>query len=118
MHVIHDDSQFLVDPVAVNIPASDEDLAREIKRMLIQHYPGFMWAIEMPAGQNIVVIRNYDLDPQGKMGMIAYKTSIWSDPNLKTLMRYAGEFLERGNRARGKWRREDQPVGLPVLDHG
>lgn len=80
--------------------ALDESLVARVGRKLLEHYPGFRWDVDIPPNQDIVKIRNFTLDPTGQTGMVAYKSTL--DPGLKTVVRAAGELLERYNVRRGK----------------
>lgn len=73
----------------------DKLLGSRILEKLHQHYPGWTWVIDIPAGQNAVMIRNHDCDPYGRMAYLLYKDSLYGDPMLHKVMRAGGDLLER-----------------------
>lgn len=79
---------------------ADVTLIGHINQILHNHYPGWDWAVDIPPDQNVVKILNLTLDPRGKVGMINHKNRL--DPGLKTVVRAAGELLERYNMSRGR----------------
>lgn len=79
---------------------SDIALVNQINAILHEHYPGHSWAVDIPPEQNIVKVLNLTLDPRGQVGMICHKDKI--DVNLRSIVRVAGELLERFNVRRGK----------------
>lgn len=73
----------------------DLELGRRVLEVLNEHYPGWVWLVDVPPKQNIVVVRNYDCDPRGKYGIVFHKDRLnGSDMRLKVMMA-GGEFLER-----------------------
>lgn len=80
---------------------NDIALVNEINRILHEHYPGWQWGVDIPPHQNMVYVRNLDLDPSGQVGMKCYKNSI--DVNMKEIVRAGGELLERYRMRRGKY---------------
>ncbi len=78
----------------------DVVLCGEIGRVLWDAYPGYAWRVEIPPHQNIIIIRNLDCDPKGRMGMVIYKDQL--DVGRNSVVRAAGEFLERYRMRRGR----------------
>lgn len=74
-------------------------LGRDVIRVLDKHFPGWMWSVEFPSTfankPGMVVIRNTDCDPRGKMGFALPLTDLASDPDMHCVMLAGGEFLER-----------------------
>jgi hypothetical protein len=73
----------------------DRDIGRRILETLHRHYPGWAWIVDVPAGQNVAIVRNLDCDPRGKMGFVIYKTALYGDYSMKSIVFAGGEFLER-----------------------
>lgn len=89
--IVHDDARD--DP-------KDRVLAGQIGRLLWEHYPGWAWYVEIPPNQNVVIIRNLDCDPRGRMGMVRYKNGL--SASMHEVVLAAGEFLERYRMRRGR----------------
>ncbi len=84
----------------------DVKLCGEIGRKLWEHYPDWDWGVEIPPdNQNVVIVRNVTCDPRGNMGMVCHKDKL--DPALQSVVRAGGEFLERYNMRRGRFREEE-----------
>ena len=77
-------------------------LAQETLQTLVKHYPGYDWFVEVNGG--MLIIRNYTLDWKGKWCMAVQLNEILFDAGVqqRTVVRRAGEFLERANMKRGK----------------
>lgn len=73
----------------------DKLLGRQVLEALHRHYPGWVWVVDIPPGQNVVLIRNHDCDPRGRMAYLLYKSGLYADPTLMKVMRAGGELLER-----------------------
>ncbi len=74
---------------------ADMAMATNVGRVLTAHYPGHFWNVECSHRQGVVLINIPIL-----MGQIKYNTPIrelWSDPGGLSVMRAAGEILERFN---------------------
>lgn len=84
----------------------DEDLAQSIRRKLYEHYPGWAWTVEIPPNQGVVIIRNLDADPRGRYGYLVKLARVYCDPDLKSVMRAGGEFLERYRLRRAAYKPE------------
>lgn len=90
--------------IASDLDRLDETLARDVRAKLFQHYPGWAWAVEIPPGQNVVIIRNLDANPRGQYGLVIHKDKLYGDPYLKKVVMGAGEFLERYRLIRAGWK--------------
>ena len=73
----------------------DRELGGRILRKLIDLYDGYDWRVEIPPGQNAVIVRNYTLNPRGQYGFFIRKDLVLSDSPLLCIMRAGGEFLEQ-----------------------
>lgn len=78
-----------------DVQPMDKLLGRRVLEKLHQHYPGWVWVIDIPEGQNAVMIRNQDCDPYGRMAYLLYKDGLYADPMLHKVMHAGGELLER-----------------------
>ena len=88
---------------------SDVTLCARIGRVLTEHYPGWQWHVDIPPKQNVVLIRNIDLDPAGRSGCeVRYKDRL--DVNLRVCVMAGGALLERYGMRRGAFT-EDQIEG-------
>ncbi len=103
-------------PPAINphIAPRDWSLARDVRHILETHYPGWIWGVEIPEGQNVVIVRNLDCDPHGKYGMVLHRDKL--DPTLQKVVAAAGEFLERYRMRRGAYREEETDGRILVLE--
>lgn len=70
-------------------------LGRQVLEKLHKHYPRWTWVIDIPPNQNVVLIRNLDCDPYGKMAYLLHKDKLAADPTLFKVMIAGGELLER-----------------------
>lgn len=90
----------------------DHLLARQVWRVLREHYPGWAWKVEVPAPffgkpRDDLVIRNFDCDPRGRMGFYLRKSALSGGNLTQTVMRAGGEFLERYKMRRLGFRMEE-----------
>jgi hypothetical protein len=78
----------------------DEGMAREALVTLCKHYPGHAWFVTIKGG--VFFVKNLHMNE--KWGMCLHYSGIKGDANARArdLVRSAGEFLERANRARGR----------------
>lgn len=96
---------------------SDEGMARGTLHTLCTHYPGHAWFVVIKGG--VMHVKNLHFND--KWGMCLHYTNIKGDAAARErdVVRAAGEFLERANRARGE-RKDDGKVraidGVPVKD--
>jgi hypothetical protein len=79
--------------------ASDEAMAGQMVSDLCLAYPGHGWFVVVKGG----VVQVKDLDLSDKWGMVLHYTQIKGDAQdrKRSLLRAAGEFLERANLRRG-----------------
>ena len=78
----------------------DEPMATEMLRTLVHHYPGHDWHVMVRGG--LVHIKNLSINPE--WGMAIHYNTVKSDAQerARSVVRSAGEFLERANMKRGK----------------
>lgn len=88
---------------------SDEGLASRILRTLVDAYPGHGWYVTIRGG----IIQVKDMDVHPNWGMALHYTQVTHDAAelKKSVLRAAGEFLERANMARGR-KTEDRVTGV------
>lgn len=92
---------------------ADATMATGCVRDLVDHYPGHDWHVMVKGG--ILHVKAMNINPN--WGMCLHYSQIKSDAQerKRSLLRAAGEFLERANLRRG--RREDETVlhvdGIP-----
>lgn len=91
----------------------DETLAGQILRTLVDHYPGHGWFVLIKGG--IIQIKDMDINPQWGMALHYSQVNNDAAEMKKSVIRAAGEFLERANLRRGK--KDETPVehveGIP-----
>jgi len=94
-------------------PLADLSLAKRIADTLQKHYPNHLWAVHVNEEQGYILIKNFAIST--RWGMLIKLKTIYDDPSLKSVVRYAGEFLERANMKRGEWNGEvpEYVEGLP-----
>jgi len=93
-------------------------LAQSTLALLVEHYPGWSWFVEVNGG--MLIIRNYDLDMSGKWCM-ARKLDVLQESGgtqKREIVRMAGEFLERANQRRGAPKSGDQAKTLDGASTG
>lgn len=73
----------------------DRELGVRVLEVLHRHYPGWGWTVDVPSGQNVVVVRNLDCDPRGTYGILLKKDRLSGGDMSTKVMLAGGEFLER-----------------------
>ena len=104
-----EESISVVDPMAT---PQDKSLGDQVKEVLDELYPDWSWGIEIPRPffgmkRDDIIIRNYDCDPRGNMGFYLRKSALSGGSLRITIMRAAGEFLERYKMRRAGFREEE-----------
>lgn len=74
---------------------SDEAMGRRVLEVLHSHYPQWSWIVDVPPNQNLVIVRNLDVDPRGKYGFAIHKGRMIAGDAASMVMLAGGEFLER-----------------------
>lgn len=85
--------------------ANDEILAKRCADMLNQHYPGYVWAVNVnatPTG-GCIFIKNFSVSY--RYGYVLHIEKL--DAKLRKVINAGGEILERARLNRGKWREEE-----------
>lgn len=79
---------------------ADMPLAREVLGYLVFKYPGYQWFVYIAGGVVQIKISNWS----DKWGMVMHMSQIAHDAAVrrKSVIRSAGEFLERANMIRGR----------------
>lgn len=90
----------IIDDPLNPMSAASKSLAKKIMEALCKHYPSLAlgWNVTVVQDQGIVQITNSYLS--GKMGFVLHVTKV--DPEMKCIIRNAGELLERYNVLRDK----------------
>lgn len=68
-------------------------LGRQALEALHKYYPGWTWVCEIRGG--MLIVRNLDCDPRGKMGFGKHITMLSGSNLPQQIMLAGGEFLER-----------------------
>lgn len=85
---------------------SDISLAKRIADILDRHYPGHAWVVEVIHTQGVVRVRNFMLSQ--KFGMVLHLRGVKAVSDWeRDIVRAGGEFLERWQIHRGRFRIED-----------
>lgn len=92
--------------ISVDTETAQVTLARDILGVLVDHYPGHPWHVTVASG--MAVVRNYGLSHDCGFGLHINKLG-GPDAVKKGAVLAGGEFLERHNARRGRFRREDYP---------
>lgn len=88
-----------LEPLTILDPI-DQSIAEQVASVLIRHYPGHDWLVEVDCRKGFIDVRNITLD--GAMGCrIPMKGYASSSELEKLAMRYGGEILERYHLKRG-----------------
>jgi len=82
-----------------DLKINEFNLAKRVAEHLHNHYPGFLWAVDVGGG--LVNIRCMNLS--GSMGYTLHEKAIYSASEFeKNVMRAGGEILERYRQARSQ----------------
>ena len=108
---------FALDVTAPQMSAADMTLAQNVGESLNKHYPGHLWAVDVPPNQGVVQVR--DLTLSGKWGITIKCSDIYSMSELDRLcMKFGGELLERyrieRKKATNKFQVDEAINELPV----
>ena len=75
------------------------DLCTRAGQLLVLHYPGWIWKVEIPPESGMLIVRNLSVDNDGKWGYAVKLTAL--SANLNEVTFAAGAFLERYEYVRG-----------------
>jgi len=114
-HIIKDKEQGIeFEPVPLH-KLGDIDLLNRVMRVLTTKYPGYRWR----AGVNddslggVLYIMNMDVNAavwsNAPYGYVLKLSTVYTDPDLKCVMRAGGEILERARLTRG-WATGEEPT--------
>lgn len=79
---------------------SDMTLARELADLLLAHYPGHPWIVQVDSKQGVAVIKHpFITGPH--IGYVIHLRNLHADPKRRLAIRGGGEILERWNVPRG-----------------
>lgn len=90
------------------VEGQDLILAKSSADLLEKHYPGHLWAVYVNSEGGVMNIKALNIS--GLYGMVIHLKTIYQDPTLKTVVRFAGEFLERAHLRRGRNTGEDPKI--------
>lgn len=76
-------------------------LMRSVAGCLNKHYPGYMWMLNIDVRGGVVDIQNLDIS--SRYGYREYLSIVQEDIGLKSIIRGAGEMLERAKLDRGTY---------------
>jgi hypothetical protein len=94
---------------------TDAGMAKDAVRTLVDHYPGHDWHVLIKGG--VIHVKAMNIHPQ--WGMCLHYSQVKGDANdrSKSLVRAAGEFLERAHLKRGARVEETRAVeGISARD--
>ena len=79
--------------------ACDEILAKNASNLLNQHYPGYLWAVNVNSEEKggVMIIKNFSIS--FRYGYTLHLNKL--DNKMKKVIRAGGEILERANFNRG-----------------
>lgn len=82
--------------------ANDEVIAKEVADLLLQHYPGYLWAVSIDSRESVGMLDIRNLSLSGKWGFrFPLKEYLDGMDTRRKIMRAGGEMLERFNLRRG-----------------
>ena len=81
--------------------ACDEILAKNASNLLNQHYPGYLWAVNVNSDEKggVMVIKNFSIS--FRYGYTLHLKKL--DNKMKKVIKAGGEILERASMARGMY---------------
>lgn len=95
-------------------PHGDAALAAQAMKILVDHYPGYYWIVEIDDRPSVGMMNVYNQDVNAALfsnapyGYRIFLRVAYGDPSLKCVMRAGGQILERANLNRG-WNKGDAP---------
>ena len=95
-------------------PDGDAELAARAMKVLLDHYPGYNWIVEVDDRPSVGMMNIYNQDVNAVLysnapyGYRIFLKVVYADPSLKCVMRAGGEILERASLNRG-WNKGDVP---------
>lgn len=107
--------EYIVNPNALDSTANTILLVKRIGDTLEKHYPGWAWAVRPEQEHGMIYVNALKL--HGSWGLTLRIIDVQCDVHLRTVMRLAGELLERFGVPRGRYRYNDW-VALLKDAHG
>jgi len=98
-------------------PDGNADLAARAMKVLVDHYPGYTWIVEVDDRPSVACLNVYNQDVNAALfsgapyGYRIFLSTAYDDPNLKCVMRAGGEILERARLVRGR-NRGEAPIAV------
>lgn len=86
------------------VETADMILSKNAADLLEKHYSGHMWAVQVNSEGGVMYIKNFAISHS--YGMVLHLKNVYQDPNLKSVIKAGGEYLERAHLNRGKWHGE------------
>ncbi len=105
----------LIDVEDAQLNANDMLLAKRMAETLTTHYPGHIWAVNVDSRPTVGIATVMNMRLSGKWGFVLHLKDLYTDPDLKSVMRAGGELLERYRLKVGRFN-PDQYDALPT-DH-
>lgn len=94
--------------------AGEMRLAVEAVEVLLRHYPGHPWWVQVPPGQGVLVVKHPMLS--SLYGMVVHISALNGDPGMRRVVMAGGEILERWNQRAGGMIPEDIVQAMPVFN--
>lgn len=94
--------------------AQDMTMAKDIADTLFEHYPGYMWGVNVTSGVAVIKCLNIS----SLYGFVLKYKDISHDASFrkKEVLRAGGELLERANLARGVRRKGELVTAMDGID--
>ena len=93
-----DHTEFFVESGKASELMQEFALAKECTDMLQNHYPGYMWAVNINTEGGIAVVKNIDISQN--YGYVIHLIKLLNDPKRRKIVEAGGEILERAAMAR------------------
>lgn len=102
---------------------AEVDLADRAMKTLVRHYPGYQWRIGIDEEGGVMYILNADVNMfilgMPNYGYTLHLKRVYSDPDLKCVMRAGGQILESAGINRG-WNKNEivkkiDDINVPVV---
>lgn len=82
-------------------------LAKRASDQLAKHYPNHLWGVNVDSEGGVMNIFAFNIS--GRYGFRLKLSTVYTDPDLKCVMRAGGEILERAGMPRSYWDGETLP---------
>lgn len=104
-------------------PDGNARLCADIIKKLVDHYPGYVWMVEVDDRPTVGMVNIYNQDVNVELfsnasyGYQFFLSRVQNDPNLKCVIMAGGEILERARLARSANKGEEIKIVDGVADH-